>query len=335
MVKLQFGEQSAFFKGRKTMTRRLVQFDWAMKKLLRNKANFAILEGFLSELLNISITITTILESESNKNRAEDKSNKVDLLCITDIGEKILIELQVDREWDYLQRMLYGTSKLVTEYIEESDAYGKIGKVIAVNIVFFDLGHGEDYIYHGTTTCKGLRIGDNLQLSTTEKGSLATFRKLPTDRADHLEPKDVYPEYYVIKVKKFKDKIISKFDEWVYFLKNSDIPTTFDAKGLSLAKKKLDILGLSEPERKDYEGYVRSLHDKASEVETHNLDITFARQEGKAEGKAEGKVEGEIKGMAEVIQAMQNSGMNLEAIANILKLTIMKIEQILKQAKQL
>jgi predicted transposase/invertase (TIGR01784 family) len=295
------------------MQRRLVQFDWAMKNLLRNKANFAILEGFLSELLSMPIKINTILESESNKNHANDKSNKADLLCITDIDEKILIELQVDREWDYLQHMLYGASKLVTEYIEESDAYGKIGKVIAVNIVFFDLGHGEDYIYHGTTTFKGLRLGDNLQLSKTEKGSLATFRKLPTNKADNLEPKDVYPEYYVIKIKKFKNKIISKFDEWVYFLKNSDIPTTFDAKGLSLAKKKLDILSLSDPERKDYEGYVRSLHDKASEVETHNLDLKFAREEGEAKGRAEEKLE--------MAKAMLLQGLSLDIATKISELS--------------
>ena len=33
------------------MLKPLVSFDWAVKRLLRNKANFGILEGFLSELL--------------------------------------------------------------------------------------------------------------------------------------------------------------------------------------------------------------------------------------------------------------------------------------------
>ena len=31
--------------------RSMISFDWAMKRLLRNKANFEVLEGFLSELL--------------------------------------------------------------------------------------------------------------------------------------------------------------------------------------------------------------------------------------------------------------------------------------------
>lgn len=41
--------------------KQLIRFDWAMKRLLRNKANFDILEGFLSELLKEDIKIKQIL----------------------------------------------------------------------------------------------------------------------------------------------------------------------------------------------------------------------------------------------------------------------------------
>jgi hypothetical protein len=54
--------------------RKLISFDWAMKKLLRSKANFEILEGFLNELLKDNIKILEILESESNKEDRKDKS---------------------------------------------------------------------------------------------------------------------------------------------------------------------------------------------------------------------------------------------------------------------
>ena len=37
--------------------RKLITFDWAMKRLLRSKANFDILEGFLSELLDEDIDL--------------------------------------------------------------------------------------------------------------------------------------------------------------------------------------------------------------------------------------------------------------------------------------
>ena len=50
------------------MTKKHIRFDWAAKKLLRDKANFDILEGFLSELLKEEIKIEGLLESESNPN---------------------------------------------------------------------------------------------------------------------------------------------------------------------------------------------------------------------------------------------------------------------------
>lgn len=44
----------------------LIRFDWAVKRLLKNKANFGILEGFLSVLLGEDIKIEHIIERESN-----------------------------------------------------------------------------------------------------------------------------------------------------------------------------------------------------------------------------------------------------------------------------
>ena len=44
-----------------------IRFDWAMKRLLRNKANFGVLEGFLTTLLGQAIHIDSLLESESNQ----------------------------------------------------------------------------------------------------------------------------------------------------------------------------------------------------------------------------------------------------------------------------
>jgi hypothetical protein len=66
----------------------LVSFDWAVKKLLRNKANFDVLEGFLSELLGIDVKVEQLLESESNKQYEEDKYNRVDILVRTEQAER-------------------------------------------------------------------------------------------------------------------------------------------------------------------------------------------------------------------------------------------------------
>lgn len=71
----------------KNKERPLVSFDWALKRLLRNKANFEVVEGFLSELLTRQITIKNVLESKSNKEHPGDKYNRVDVIVEDDSGE--------------------------------------------------------------------------------------------------------------------------------------------------------------------------------------------------------------------------------------------------------
>ena len=56
-----------------------VRFDWAVKRLLRQKANFGVLEGFLTVLLGENVKIIEILESESNQQTIDDKFNRVDI----------------------------------------------------------------------------------------------------------------------------------------------------------------------------------------------------------------------------------------------------------------
>jgi len=111
--------------------RTYISFDWAIKKLLRQKDNFDILEGFLSKLLGFDVKIQEILESEVNKN---DKFDKVDILVKSEDNELILIELQYDSEVDYFHRMFYGISKLITQYISEGEAYGSIKKAYSINM---------------------------------------------------------------------------------------------------------------------------------------------------------------------------------------------------------
>jgi len=89
------------------MATKLIRFDWAIKKLLRHKANFTILEGFLTELLKFEVTIENVLEGEGNKEAAEDKYNRVDILVKSSVGELMLVEVQNESQVDYFQRMVF------------------------------------------------------------------------------------------------------------------------------------------------------------------------------------------------------------------------------------
>jgi len=243
------------------MSKRLIRFDWAVKKLLRNKANFVVLEGFLSELLFDDIKIQKILESESNQETENDKYNRVDILTQNSKNELIIVEIQNTYEIDFFHQMIYGTSKALIENISLGQPYSEIKKVISINIVYFDLGQGKDYIYKGKTNFEGLHEKDTLQLSIQQK---QTFTK--------KEISDFFPEYYIIKVNKFNDIVKDTLDEWVYFLKNSEVKDEFKAKGLAEAKEVLDIMRLDKEQQYGYNRYLDYLHYKASEILSLRLE---------------------------------------------------------------
>ncbi len=267
-----------------------------MKRLLRSKANFKVHEGFLSELLKDEIRIMEILESKSNQEARFDKFNRLDLKAKTSTDEVILIEVQYEQELDYLQRVLYSTSKAVTEHLVEGQAYADIVKVISISILYFDLGQGEDYIYHGTTNFRGLNLQDELLL--TAKQSSMFGKKFPYQ---------LYPEYFLIKVNSFNDVAKSTLDEWIYFLKNEEIKESFQAKGLREAKEILDILKLSDEDRKAYETYSDDLHYQASMVLSSY-----------GTGKLDGIEQGLKQGLEESARKLLAGGMARNEIAKIL-----------------
>ncbi len=230
------------------MGKKLIRFDWAMKKLLRHKVNFDILEGFLSELLRFDVKIQSILESEGNKEEQDDKFNRVDILVKSDADELMLVEVQNDSELDYFHRMIYGVSKLVTEYIKQGETYGTIKKIYSINIVYFGLGQGKDYVYEYQGEFVGLHQKDIL---------MPTFLQKSNFKVEKVS--DIFPKYYLLKVNNFDNVAKNTLDEWIYFLKNSEVKDEFRAKGLDKAKEKLGYESLNEEEKRRYDRSVENL----------------------------------------------------------------------------
>ena len=88
-----------------------IRFDWAMKRLLRDKANHSVIEGLLTSLFGEKVTIVKFLESESNQDAGDDKFNRVDILAENDKQELIIVEIQNTRELAYFHRMLHGVQR--------------------------------------------------------------------------------------------------------------------------------------------------------------------------------------------------------------------------------
>jgi len=298
------------------MQRKLISFDWAIKRILRSKANFDILEGFLSELLFEDITILEILESESNKELQDDKFNRLDIKVKNQKEEIILIEIQYDREMDYLQRVLYASSKAIVEHMKESESYSTVTKIISISILYFDFGDGDDYIYKGTTNFIGLHKHTQLKLNEKQKELY---------KVDNVE--NVYPEYYLIKIRNFNDKAKDSLDEWINFLKNEEIPENPKAKGLVKAKETLDYLKMDDRERAEYERYQKSLHDQASAYESTYLI-----------GKIEGHKEGHQKGIKEekinIAKNLLNAKVDIQTIKLTTGLTDVELANLTKDSSR-
>ena len=279
-----------------------IRFDWAMKRLLRNKANFSVLEGLLTTLLKEKITIRRLLESESNQESEYDKYNRVDLLAEDSKGELILFEIQNNNEYAYFQRMLFGTSKLVTEYIQRGEGYEKIRKIYSINIVYFALGSGTDFVYHGKTEFRGIHNNELLQLSPFQR---QTFKV--------SEVSQLYPEYYILKVNDFNKWSKVPLEQWIYFLNTGEIPEDALAPGLPEAREKLNLDKLSKSE---LEAYYRHLEN----VVILRDNINTERAEGRAEGRAEEKREMALR--------MKSEGIPTEIIARCSGLTKEEIEKL-------
>ena len=283
--------------------RNLIQFDWAIKRLLRNKANFTVLEGFLSELLKEKITIETILESEGNQKFENDKFNRVDILVKNSKGEMVIVEIQNQNEYDYFHRMVYGTSKVITEYISVGEPYKNVKKVYSVNIVYFDLGQGDDYIYYGRTDFVGIHKKDKLKLSDKQIEILGK-----------KEPYEIFPEYYVIKVNQFDDNAISTLDEWIYYLKNNEIREEFTAQGINKAKELLRVDKLTEEELLVYKKYQEDLRYSASMAWTLKVDEEDRIRKEEAYNKAKNIAKELMKNHVPTEVIINSTGLSREEI---------------------
>jgi predicted transposase/invertase (TIGR01784 family) len=286
--------------------RKLISFDWAIKRLLRNKASFSIFEGFLSELLHDDIKIKNLLESESNRETKEDRSNRVDMLVENSKRELIIVEVQRETEYGYLQRILFGAAKLLVENMKKAMPYSKIRKIISVSLVYFDLGMGEDYAYHGQTQFIGLNKKDILKLNKTQQ-ELYNSEKI----------EDIYPEFYILKINQFDDIARNTIDEWIYFFKNEEIKDEFTARGLKKAKEELDIMKMDEDERREYEEYLESLRYQASMFES-------SYKVGEMKGEEKGREERD----KEIAKKMKDKGTEIELISEITGLPREVIEKL-------
>ena len=295
-----------------------IRFDWAVKRMLRDKANFAVLEGLITVLLGEKIIITELLESEGNQNSGDDKFNRVDIKAKNSKGEIIIVEVQLTRQLYYLQRMLYGVSKAITEHIQIGNKYDQVKKVYSINILYFDLGQGSDYLYHGKTIFTGVHTGDQLKVNTKEANEIRM-----------TVPENVFPEYYIIRVNEFNDVATTPIEEWLDYLKNNHIKENTSTPGLQEARKKLLYMTMSDSDRRAYDAHMDDIMVQNDVLDTAKMEgRAEGLEEGRAEGRAEGLEEGVQKKALEVAKNLKSMGLSIQDIQRVTGLSKDEIESL-------
>lgn len=263
---------------------RYIRFDWAIKRLLRQKANFDVLDGFLTVFLNQKVKVIEILESESNQQDATDKFNRVDIKAKDEKGDIIIVEVQNTTELYYLERILYGVAKAITEHIDLGNSYKEVKKIYSISILYFDLGKGSDYLYVGQNNFVGVHTKDQLQVNAKERGTIVK-----------KSPSDIFPEYILVRVNEFNKVAVTPLEEWIEYLKNGEIRPDTQAPGLQEARKKLQYYSMNDADRLAYDKHIDS-------VMIQNDVLESARDEGLAQGMAQGMAQGIEKGIAQGIE---------------------------------
>ena len=280
-----------------------IRFDWAMKRMLRDKANFDVLEGLMTVLLEEPVKIINLLESEGNQESEDDKYNRVDIKAENSKGEIIIVEIQLRREYNFLQRILYGVSKTITEHMLVGNNYSNVKKVYSINIIYFNFGEGEDYLYHGDTKFIGAFKHDTLQIQERDGNAI----KL-------IAPEKILPEYYIIRVNQFNQLAKTPIEEWIDYLKDGNIKDDTTVPGLQAARQKLQYIMMSKEERIAYEKHMDRLLSLDNMVETAKFD-------GRMEGKIEGIIEGKKEEKREMARKMINDGLDINFVKKYTGLT--------------
>jgi predicted transposase/invertase (TIGR01784 family) len=190
----------------------------------------------------------------------------------------------------------------------ESDPYRKVKKVISVNIVYFDLGEGSDYVYHGVTTFIGRHQKDTLYLG-----------RLQQKEFGKTKPSEIFPEIYLIKVNNFNDVSKTPLDEWIYFLKNTALPIDYSAKGLKEVEQKLKYEKMNVVEKQEYDTFIKNVKISKSVIESAQY---VSKEEGREEGIQETKIKAVLKGY--------ENNLSISLMANVNDLTEEEVVKILR-----
>lgn len=274
--------------------------DWAFKHIMNDPE---ILMLLLNDFLPEKIVGVEHLPNEIDRLRPDDKNIIMDVLCRTDRGESIIVEMQRKKKTSFLNRMFYYGASMVHQQLKPKDTYKQLKPVYVICFMDFRLEHETDklvYRYALREQETGELYGNQLSIYLCE-----------LERLNNNNLKDM-----------------DSVETWFYILRNI---CNFAGKPEEIGPKFAPVVRAAQTNQLPEEDQLNYMRAMVSEEERLDIGEAYFKdgyKAGVAENKEKWVAEGKAEGIAEVAKAMLAKGMALEAISEFTGLSSEAIQTI-------
>ncbi|ANN64267.1 hypothetical protein SZ47_05425 [Brachyspira hyodysenteriae] len=279
--------------------------DYFVRYLFSDKGSEAILLDFINSIMLDSGMKTfrsvEILTPFNYKENYEDKETITDVKCITQNGTVVIIEIQLQGNSRFPERILYYWASNYSKLLKQGEKYDALTPVISINLLNFNLDDN-DSIH----SCYMIYDTNNKRLLT-----------------DHLQ-------IHIIELKKFKyDSLEYDLNCWLKFFTMKDN----DNKEVIMSELVKEKPIMEEVQRR-YNNFIKDRlmmneYDKRQAYLYGNqIMLEEERRLGRVEGKEEGIKEGIEQEKYSLARNMKNKNMDLNLISELTGLSIEKIEKL-------
>ena len=277
--------------------------DWAFKHVFgHNEKNLLLL---LNDILPEKIVKIDYDSNETDRFKGDDKNVIMDVLCHTDDGRKIIVEMQRQDKRNLHNRMLYYGAAMTHLQLGPGDDYGKLMPVYVICFMNFRLAHETNQLIYNykIRESSGELYGNQISIMFCE------LPRLTNKSRKQMTPVEIW------------------FDILQNMTNFAEKPEEYGAKYSPIfeASRQLPIPATEKKQ------YLRSMFGDKIESVLSDEDRKEAWEQGKAEGKAEGIAEGKAEGISAIAKAMLEDGVALESISKYTGLSAEAIASLKEQ----
>lgn len=272
--------------------------DYGFKKLFGEEPNKDLLLDFLNVLLKEEqgeITDLTYLKNEQLGTGEVDRKAIFDLYCENEKGEKFIVELQKTKQNFFKDRTVYYATFPIREQAKRADWNYELKAVYTVAILDFVFDEDKN---DATKFRYDIKLIDN------------ETKKIFYDKLTFI-----YLE--MPKFNKTIDELETRFDKWLYVIRNLNrldrVPDKLRERIFEKLFETAEIAKFTPDQIQSYEDSLKYYRDLKNSLDT-----------AKEEGKTEGKIEREI----EIAKALLKNGIDTDVISRSTGLTREQLDRL-------